>query len=256
VVSLILIAAGALPQDSRVAVRLVAAVAIALVIVAAEFIGLGTLTRAERAIDGRLEQAEKVAANGDLRSLRRAVEVIDDVLASNRDVDDQWRAGLRIQRRAWLGRLGDSALPASSATPISSYQGAAVHVLNDLRLRRTLGFRPRSGPFEEAIVLRAYLDDARSMMPRGQIGPEPAPGQWTDQARAIVDEFRRLPLKNSDSSALRELLVDLITMEIDMRVTAPTGADVASYDQLSARVHERWGRLEAPFHPSTDGASA
>lgn len=255
-VSVVLIAAGVLPEELRVTVRVVAGAAVALAIVVAEIIGLGTLTRKERAIDERLEQAEKLAAKGEPGSLRRAVEAIDDVLESNRDIDDRWRAGLRMQRRAWLGRLGESALSAKSATPISSYQGAAARYLSDLRLRRTIGYRPRSGSFEEAIALRAYLDDARSLMPRGQIGPEPIPGPWTDQARAVIEEFRRLPLTNPDALALRELLVDLLKMEIDMRVTAPTGGDVAAYDQLSAHVHERWGRLDAPFHRCADGASA
>jgi hypothetical protein len=99
------------------------------------------------------------------------------------------------------------------------------------------------GRAEESIALRAYLDEVRTSMPGGVIGAEPGSDHdWVVAARALVDELRSLPLRAAGE--VRDRLVDLLGLEIDMRISGGTAADQAMYDQRAAALESAWARLD------------
>jgi hypothetical protein len=248
VMAAVIVGVAALPSPTRTAIRLLAVAVISVAMVVPELVGLGSLRREERRADDAFLRAHQLAAGSEPGGVEAAIGILDGVLADDRSLDAAWRACLRTERRALLSSLGSSALPASSATPADSNRVAAVHMLNDLRLRRTLGFRPRSGPFDEAMVLRTYLEDVRSIMPPGPIWPNPTPaGAWRVAVDAAIAELRAVPLRDDGALAVRASLADMLALEAAMRVTAPTATDQVTYDQLGAELDERWRRLDAPL---------
>ena len=241
--SVVIVIAQALSPTVRDSVRLAAVVVVALGVIVAERVGLGSLTSAELRLDRELQRAARLAAT-DTASRREAIAILDEQLHA--PVSEMWRPGIRMQRRAWATSVDDRAIPFLSPTPSGTFALGAAGYLHDVRTRRVIGVRPRAGPIEESILLRAYLDDVRGVLPPGTIGPGgTTPGRWADDARATIDELRRVLLRDRGAQEVRDRVVELLEAELAMRVSGSTVADQARYDQISAELDEAWVRLDA-----------
>lgn len=242
--SALIVVAAAFSPRLRDIVRLGAVVGVGVGVIIAERIGLVSMTSAELRLDRDLVRAKRLAGST-ADSRRTALSILDERL-EDVAVDDRWRPAIRMLRRAWSKLSEPDDTRFISPTPSRSFSLAAARYLNDLRTRRTIGFRPRSGFREESMALRAYLDDVRLAMPPGAIGPdETRPGGWSETATTTITELRRVPFRDPDVLRLRDHLADLLEMEIRMCVSAPTAADQGAYDQLAALVDELWRRIDA-----------
>lgn len=225
-----------------------------LSVVFSDWLGLSTLSRPERDAERVLDAARRATTDGPRRDPSAAARLVEEALRGDRVSDPRWRAALRVQHRAWLAENGRSALPVSSHTPARSYENAAVRWFDDVRGRKMLGYRPKVRPFDETMVLRAYLEDVRSLLPAGPIGPDPKPaGEWAADARAAIRELERLEFRDELSRAVQRSLVELLDLEVDTHVTAPTADDKARYDRVAAGLDDAWRALERPYVPDGRG---
>ncbi|HEX5824819.1 MAG TPA: hypothetical protein VFY18_10215, partial [Candidatus Limnocylindrales bacterium] len=177
--------------------------------------------------------------------LRAAIALLDPVIAEPGPLDESWRAEFRLQRRAWLMRLGTSQVPPSRRTPAESFKLVAIRWLTNLRLRRTIGYRSTIGAAEETIALRAYLEDIRTVLPPGPLGPDPvARGPWIEQGRRAIAELDALEVRDPAARALQRKLVPLFELELEGHLTAPTQEDASRYQRLSTEVLEAWAKVQ------------
>jgi hypothetical protein len=246
VASFVLIASHLLPNTAGLPVRLLTLALIAIAFVFADRLGLGSMTWAEEKADRLLTRARQQAKSGEPNDLRAAIALLDPAIAEPGAWDEGWRAAFRLQRRAWLMRLGMSPLPPRGRTPAESFRVVAIRWLTHLGLRRTIGYRSKIGPIEESVALRAYLEDIRTVLPAGPLGPEPvARGPWIEQGRRAIAELDALEVRDPGARAVQQALVPLLELELESHLTAPTQEDATHYERLSTEVNEAWARAEA-----------
>ena len=251
IVSMATLASEFLPDRFGLLVRLGIAVLVVIVAGLADRIGLGSMTRTELNTDHLLDRADALASSGSAEDVQRAISLLDSVIAGGEPLDGRWRAEVRMRRRVLLARLGISPLPPGRATREQSLRLAAYRWLTDLRYRRTIRFRPSSGARDESIALRAYLEDIRSILPQEPMGPEQRErGPWVTEARHTIAELDAVELHDPGTDGVRRLLAQLVELELEMHLTAPTYDDAARYDRLSAELQAAWDQVDAEQLPA------
>ncbi|HEY4753346.1 MAG TPA: hypothetical protein VIH37_08685 [Candidatus Limnocylindrales bacterium] len=246
--SVVMLASHLLPGAAGLPVRIGTVALVVIAFLFADRVGLGSMTWAEETADRLLTRASRKAESGEPNDLRVAIALLDPVIAEPGPLDECWRVAFRLQRRAWLTRLGMSPLPPSGRTPAESFRIIAVRWLTNLRLRRTIGYRSTIGPLEEAVALRAYFEDIRTVLPAGPLGPEPVTrGPWIEEGRRAIAELAALEVRDPGARTVQETLVPLLELELESHLTAPTVEGAMRYARLSTEVNEAWTVVQAPF---------
>jgi hypothetical protein len=229
-----------LPDWQRMLLQLSTLVAISLVIVFADWIGVGSMTRSEAALSRRIERARRTARATDTPAAAvTAATELSDALRDSKGVPVEWSAAIRMLRRTYVRPYEPSGL-GTSPTPTRSFMIAAARYLADLRQRRTIWHEQTVGAKEEDIALRAYLDDFR--VARLHASSDPAA---LSEATGVLDELKALPIHDPQVASVRSMLLALLRRELDDSIE--NRGETTTTARLADDVMAAWHSLETRF---------
>ncbi len=238
IASIAFVGAGWLSPAVETLVRLLLTAVVGIAFFTPESFGIGSMTGDELRVARTLDHVRARLSSAGNEGVGDAVTAVDGLLATAR-VDDQWRAGLRVQRRAWAKRL-ERDEPRVSPTPQRAFERAAARWLADLESRRMLPVRATHGPVDEQVVLRAYLDDVRLLTPSGPIDAPVASGAWTDATEQIIAELGRVTFSSPGALGARDALVKLLTAEFELRLSGSSPEGQRHYAALTGELEAAW----------------
>ena len=212
---------------------------IVFALISPESIGLGSLTRRERAVDTVINEIE--ATRPGTASPAETLARIR-TLTGGRDAARIVGARLRLLARSRLAP--DSAV--ASLTPARYYNLAANRVLHDVRWRRVLGSKPQVTAWDEQIVLFGFHEQARGLIPTEALVERPVVelGRWTHEVDLLLNDLRAMPINDEVVDEARSRMVDAIRAEFALAQGERSTEVIKMQAETAEAMNDAWRRVK------------
>jgi len=154
----------------------------------------------------------------------------------------EWAVAAALFRRSLLRRI---TVDPSTLTPAAAYERAARSFWRAGFDRGLLGRRSQPDAWDEGVVLRAYYEEYRRLIPRQALVERPMIplGGWDDAAERVVMSLADIPLADPVARRTRDAMAVLMTDELAFARGDRSEEALARLDASAASVTEAWAAM-------------